>query len=206
MFLTRLFRRTQPSDGASPALETAATGISPGFLDGAAAAEREPAPAGRRDRAQGGGDDALLQAVSAKILHGWLQNRHQTLYPLTLNFRVLRAEQSRVVAHMLATSLLCARPGAAVDLSAKPARVWLTSLGADAATVAAFDTALDHTPPLHAVLEQVIAQDVAVYAYVAGLIAADPRYPAGARYLDYLQAWLELPTSIVRSASRRYGR
>jgi len=105
LFLSRLLKRQQPSDGAAAALETVATGISPAFLD--AAREPEAMPERRRERVSGSGDDMLVQALSSKILHGWLQNRHQTLYPLTLNFRNLRPEQGKAVAQFLAASLLC---------------------------------------------------------------------------------------------------
>ncbi len=204
MFLGSLLKREQPSDGAAAALETVATGISPAFLD--AAIEAEAMPERRRDRVSGSGEDMLVQALSAKILHGWLQNRHQTLYPLTLNFRVLRPEQGKAVVQLLAASLLCNCLVGNAETTAKAMRAWLASLNADADMLQCFNDALADPPPLHALLDEVISLDMAVYGYVAVLVALDARDKASARYLEFLQARFDLPISITRSAQRRFQR
>ena len=58
--------------------------------DEAAAAEVEDV--GRRGRRLGVPQEILDRRLSQKVLHGWLQNRHQVLVPLT--FRLGRLESA----------------------------------------------------------------------------------------------------------------
>ncbi|WP_428395595.1 hypothetical protein [Lichenicoccus sp.] len=205
MLLDRLMLRLRPRDGAASSLESLATGID---IDAFEPAPPLPTPTnagGRRERAAGG-EDALIASLSEKVLHAWLQNRHQTLYPLSLNFRTLRQEQQETLAGMLAIAL---RAGpAARDLTGEPERLrdWLKSVGAGGAALDALERAIAEPPSLSRQLELVIEQDLAAYAYVMGIVASDARYDATLRFLDYLEARLDLPTAVVRSAARRYRR
>ncbi len=175
----------------------------PGLTDPTALLD--PAPRarvvqGRRDRVLADGPQMVADSLASKVLHGWLQNRHQTLFPLTVNLRSLRPEQGEVLAQWLAVAAL------ATHGMGGSAREWLASVGADAPVLAGFDVALASPPPLHAALASVAHAGLAAYAYVAALIATDPRDPATQPFLDYVAARLALPTTVVRSAVRRYRR
>ena len=146
------------------------------------------------------------EALAQKLLHAWLQNRHQTLVPLTLNFRVLSAEQRAAVFGVLAALLFAGRPQADAEAAIPAMRSKLGGLGADASGLAALEQALQAPPPLHLALERAQSLDLAVYAYVMALMASDPRYPASLLFCDVLQARFDLPSAVVRSATRRYRR
>ena len=104
----------------------------------------------------------------------------------------------------LAASLLCHCPRG--DVKADDVKAWLTSRNADADMLACFDLALADPSPLHGLLDQMIELEVTAYGYVAVLAASDMRIKASLRYLEFLQARFDLPTSLVRSATRRFQR
>ena len=218
--------RAQP-DGGSAAIEALVTGVSPAML--AAATELRPLSAmdpavmlaspvslpsggdlhevpsamqGRRDRVLAGGKQMLIDSLAAKVLHGWLQNRHQTLFPLTVNLRSLKPGQAEVLAEWMAVAALATRPSE--DHDGAGLRDWLGSVGADAASLAALERALASPPPLDRALSAITRHGLGAYAYVAALMATDQREPATAPFLDYVAARLALPTTVVRSAVRRY--
>ncbi len=148
----------------------------------------------------------IMDALGQKVMHGWLQNRHQTLVPLTLNLRVLSDPQRALIAGALAGLLLAGRPRAEAMAVSPALRKWLEELGGDPASVAEFDRALSDPPSLDRILEATLELDVPVYAYMASLIASDPRFPASVLLSDVLQARFELGTGVVRSVMRRYRR
>ncbi len=155
---------------------------------------------GRRDRVLAGGQQALVDGLAEKVLHGWLQNRHQTLFPLTVNLRSLQPVQVAALAEWAAVAALATREeGVAM-------RAWLGSTGAEEAVLAGYDAALASPPPLDRALAAVARNGIAAYAYVAALIAVDSQDPAAAPFLDYVAARLALPATVVRSAVRRYRR
>ena len=168
---------------------------------------RQPPPAsealGRRGRLVGGGEDILAEAIAAKLLHGWLQNRHQTLFPLTVNLRTLDAPRRQIVAEMMAVALLADAGGASAE-RLQAASAWLSSAGADEATLAALARAHAAPPALSAVVDAALGHGLAAYGYVAALVALPARDVACAHLLDYLAARLNLPTTVIRSANRRY--
>lgn len=161
---------------------------------------------GRRDRPVNAGVDMVTQALAQKVMHGWLQNRHQTLVPLTLNMRVMTQTQRTLVASALAALLLAGRPREAAQEQAAAMRAWLVGLGAEPPVVGAFDAAMQAPPPLDRVIEQARELDVPVFVFAAGLVASDPRFPASLLLCDVLQARFELPSAAVRSVTRRYRR
>lgn len=165
-----------------------------------------PTVASRRDRPADPGAAMVADALAAKLLHGWLQNRHQTLVPLTLNLRVLSPEQRRVVAGGLAALLLAGRARAEALGRAPKLREWLRELGADAETQAAFDGALDATPSLDTVIESAQALDLTVYLFVAAVVCAEASQPASLLLPEVVRARFDLSSAIVRSATRRYRR
>ncbi len=152
------------------------------------------------------GSAVVLDALSSKLLHGWLQNRHQTLMPLTLNLSLLSPEQQSALVSILSSLLLAGRPSDDVETVVPTLRSRLTELGARAETLAAFDAALQSPMPLNIVFDVAQAQTLTIYAYVAALMAADPRFPASVTLCDLVQARFALPSAVVRSAVRRYRR
>ena len=201
--LAWLFGASTQRDGASRALETVATGVPPASIDAIEAEETPAVTTGRRDRALEGGDRVVMDGLALKVLHGWLQNRHQTLYPLTINLRQLSPEQGRVLAQWAAVTLLAARPDETGDVEL---RRWFGSVGAGPDTMVALGAALSNPPPLHRAVEAVIANDVSPHAYVVSLVALDAYDPVTTPFLEYAAARLSLPTTVVRSATRRYRR
>lgn len=161
---------------------------------------------GRRERDPNDGSSVIQDALSAKLMHGWLQNRHQTLMPLTLNIGMLSVEQRSSLARMLASFLLVGRPSAEAADFAPTLRTWLSGVGGDFDTLIAFDEALGSPLPLNVAFD--IAQNSAltIYAYVAALMASDTRYSASIMLCDLVQARFDLPSAVVRSAVRRYRR
>ena len=191
----------------SPQRESgSAVGSSAVVLERSAEAPAEHAtnPAGRRDRALEAGDRVLLDGLAEKVLHGWLQNRHQTLYPLTVNLRQLDPAQGAALARWLAVSMLSNRPPTDGADRRAATRAWFASVGADAALLATLDDALAAPPALSDALASIADLGLSAYAYVLALVALDPMEPASLPFLDYVAARLALPTTVVRSATRRY--
>jgi len=206
--LERLLTRRTRSDGDSVVLEQLVTGITPRLLDATSTSGVTHTPSlgastvGRRDRPLGTGDMEVVHAVAAKVLHGWLQNRHQTLYPLTVNLRNRRPEEVGALMHWAAVAVLAGGDGA----SAGALRDWLEGVGADAATLALLEDALTAPPPLHVALSAVAHGDLAAHAYVVAILALRPHAAPTRPFLDYVAARLALPVEVVRSADRRYRR
>lgn len=157
---------------------------------------------GRRDRALDRGEDVLLATVAQKILHGWLQNRHQTLYPLTVNLGTLDAARRESLAQLMAISALAA-PGGPGD-RITPIQEWLISVGADRQMLATFDAALAAPPSVSSVIDAILQHRLGAYAYILALKAVDPHHLSSGHFLDYLGERLALPTTVMRSATRRY--
>lgn len=200
-FLQKLGWR-EPADGASPALETSATGTGSDALDGVTSALH-----GRRERDPNDGSSVIQDALSVKLMHGWLQNRHQTLMPLTLNVAMLSDEQRASLARILASFLLVGRlKSEAIDF-APTLRSWLSEVGGgDVDTLGAFDAALDNPLPLNVAFELAQNLELTIYAYVAALMASDPRFSVSVMLCDMVQARFNLQSAVVRSAIRRYRR
>ena len=189
----------------SGALEAVATGVPQPLLEPAA----DTGPmlvTGRRDRVLDGGERVLIDSVAEKVLHGWLQNRHQTLFPLTVNLRTLNAAEAGALADWMAVGLLATTDKVKTDAAKHEARTWLGTAGADPATLAALETAFVTPPSLHQALAAVAGPGLSAYAYVIALIATDPHDPATPPFLDFVAARLAIPTTVVRSATRRYRR
>ena len=102
--------------------------------DEAAAAEVEDV--GRRGRRLGVPQEILDRSLSQKVLHGWLQNRHQVLVPLT--FRLGRLESADVELLMRFTAVALLNGSAADAASQGPVERWLRDIGADDSAVATY--------------------------------------------------------------------
>lgn len=145
---------------------------------------------------------ALREHLAEKVLYGWVQNRHQTLFPLTVNLRTLEPERAGVLLRVAALAVTALGPAGAERVEA--ARAWLRSAGAGSEGVGVFDAALDAPPPLGPLMQEVQRAGLGAYAYAVALGTVDQRDPAGQRLLDFLAARLGVPSHIVRSVSRRY--
>lgn len=200
MGLLQLFKWREPTDGASPALEALASGV------GSLTSDTQSVGSGRRERDANDGTAVVHDALGAKVLHGWLQNRHQTLMPLTFNVATLSAPQRAALARMLASFLLIGRPSSEAADFGPTLRIWLGSVGGDPDTLMAFDQALTVPLPLNETFDLAQELGLSIYAYVAALMASDTRYPVSVMLCDMVQARFDLPTAIVRSATRRYRR
>lgn len=201
MKMSGLFGWKQPADGASPALEAVATGINLDTIN-----VQTAVGSGRRERNANDGSAVIEDALSVKLMHGWLQNRHQTLLPLTLNVATLPTARRAALARTLACFLLAGRSGAEAREFAPVLRTWLSSVGGDAEALSAFDDALMSPLPLNVVFDDAQALDLTIYAYVAALMASDSRYPVSVLLCDLVQARFDLPSTVIRSAVRRYRR
>lgn len=199
MSFLQLFKR-EPADGASPALEALASEVGP------LATDTQTVGSGRRERDANDGTAVIQDALGVKVLHGWLQNRHQTLMPLTFNVATLSAPQRAALARMLASFLLIGRPSSEAVEFGPTLRTWLSGVGGDPDTLMAFDQALTVPLPLNETFDLAQELGLSIYAYVAAIMASDTRYPVSVMLCDMIQARFDLPTATVRSAARRYRR
>ena len=199
-----MFGRVEPPDGVAPELEAVAGEIGSTILDDAEGGAS--AATSRRDREADAGSDVLMDALGSKLLHGWLQNRHQTLLPLNLNLSLMTRDQQEGLAGILASLLLAGRPAADAAEFATVMRSWLAGLGADADILSRFDDTLQSPYPLNVVFDIAQTSDLTIYAYVAALMVSDTRYPVSTMLCDIVQARFDLPSAMVRSAVRRYRR
>ena len=162
--------------------------------------ENEREAIDRRHREIAPGRRQITEVISQKVLHGFLQNRHQTLMPLSVNLARL-AENNRV-----ALTRFAAVAARASDSDASPnsVRAWLASSGADAKALSEFESALRSPPPLDAALTALTEPEAALIAFILCLVAARDAGPAGWAFADYVALHRALPTTAVRAAERRY--
>jgi hypothetical protein len=165
---------------------------------------QESEAVGRRQRPLAEPRAGLDRVLGQKVLHGWLQNRHQTLFPLSVNLRHMDEADAVLVAMMGVIAALSGGgdPGAA----AARLRGWLASVGGSAPVLQAFDEAQHRPPALSTTLQEVQARGLGAHGYVAALIGVGGHDPSAAPFLGYLEARLALPPTLVRSAHRRYAR
>lgn len=214
--LARLFGSSTPGEGAAHrdgeahALEALATGITTGQLDPDTPGPSEPkavTAGGRRGRPLALPQDVLVEEVAQKVLHGWLQNRHQTLYPLTVNLRTLEPTKAALLTRMMATVMLAGTraPG---EVRVAVGLTWLGQAGGQVEGSEGLDrvlrSALETPEPLSSLLRDIQKAGLTAYAYVVSIMAADLNDESERRFLDYLAVRLALPANVVRSADRRY--
>lgn len=162
------------------------------------AGEREAIDRRHRDIAPG--RRQILDAVGQKVLHGFLQNRHQTLMPLSVNLAALTGEDRAAIARFAAVAALA---GGAVG-APRPVREWLAAAGADDGTLTAFADALRAPLPLSAALAGLTRPETDLIAFILCLVAAREAGPAASAFADYVAAARALPSTLVRAAERRY--
>ena len=188
-----------PGSGALAPEATA--GATPGSPQGGIA-EAPPARPDRRHVQTLEPGLSLREHLAEKVLYGWMQNRHQTLFPLTVNLRTLEPERAGMLLRVAALAVTAL--GSAEAGRAETARAWLRSAGVGPEGVGMFDAALDAPPPLGPLMQEVQRAGLGAYAYAVALGTVDQRDPAGQRLLDFLAARLGVPNHVVRSVSRRY--
>ncbi|MEH3145776.1 MAG: DUF533 domain-containing protein [Methylobacterium frigidaeris] len=166
--------------------------------------EEDPAPAraSRRERRADHAEAIVLDALSQKVLRAWLQNRNQTLVPLTLNLRTLDPEGRSLVVRAMAAALAAAgQEDAAAEAGAGDVLARIGAGGAERDLLAA---TRGEEPGLGGLLDAVRARDLGPYAYAASLMVLDQRRRVSQLYLDFLASRLALPEDLVSSLHRRY--
>ncbi len=196
--LQRLMGRPHP-DGQAPMLEAPAAGLDDGRAQGAA-----PASSASRQRSRLPADPRvlILASLGQKVLDGWSQNRQQTLFPLTVNLRILAPDARNLILRAAAAAATATVP----PTPREPIRAWLATVGAAEADLSRLDAALAAPEPLTPLLDALLAAHLGPYAYAVSLAATDRHSPAGPLYLEYLAARLAVPANIVKSVNRRYAR
>lgn len=159
---------------------------------------------GRRGRRLGVPQEILDRGLSQKILHGWLQNRHQVLVPLTFRLGRLKSDDVELLMRFTAMALLNGSAGDAA--SQRPVERWLQGIGANEGAVAEFREAIASPAPLSALIAGVRERELSAYAYAAAVVAADTQEASGRLFANYIAARLSLPADAVRSIDRRYRR
>lgn len=197
--IRRLFRDPPGRDGQAAVLE--ATALASGAEAAAVLAPSMP-PAPRRLARMAEPDAVIREALAQKILQGWLQNRHQTLFPLTVN--LVRLESAQVGLLLQAVGVALSAGGPVDPAREELAAAWLASVGASAEQVRGFADALKDPPPLDRLMRDLQDADLGAYAYAMALAVVDQREAANQLFVEYLAARLGLPTNVVRSVNRRY--
>ena len=144
----------------------------------------------------------VLDAVALKLLLGFLENRHQTRYPLRLNLPALSQERCEIIVRMMAVAMLASGQGA--NQGRERLEAWLTRAAAGPRERALLDAALADPPPLSGLIDAVTAEDLGPSAYAAALAALDQRQEVDRCFRDYLAARLAIPSEIAISLAERY--
>ncbi|MGU3667231.1 hypothetical protein ACLBX9_23850 [Methylobacterium sp. A49B] len=160
----------------------------------------EPEAVDRRHRNIPPGQRQILEVVGQKVLHGFLQNRHQTVMPLSVNLARLSGAERGALARFAAVVARSSGPMMVLD----PIRAWLAASGADQEVLATFDDALTSPPPLDRALAGLTGAETSLIAFILCLIAARAAGPTGWAFADYVALHRGLPTTAVRAAERRY--
>jgi uncharacterized membrane protein YebE (DUF533 family) len=183
--IDRLLGTVRDRDGRADALQPAAAG--PGV----------PPPM-RPPSSQA----VLRDATATKLLGAWLANRHQTLVPHTLNFRVLAPEQAGLLIALMAAAVQA--DGRVDPVEERRMEQALARVGADAGAIGALRAAIAEPQPLSGLLGVVQQAGLAAHAYAAVLLALDRRNRVNRAFLDYLATRLALPAGVASSLERRY--
>lgn len=192
--LGRLFAFPSDRDGQAPLLQQQAVGTM----------GEQPAPSDppRRHGSAPDPQRVLQEVLAAKVLNAWLANRHQTLFPLTLNLASLDTAARLLLMRMVALSVLAA------GTSPSPAgrdRLWedLAAIGAGPAERAAFEAELETPTPLPPLLAALHEAQLGPHAYAASLLVLDRQAGTGRSWLEFLAARFGLPPEVVLGLQRR---
>jgi uncharacterized membrane protein YebE (DUF533 family) len=191
--ILRLFGQEQDRDGGSQLMERQALGLPPEVT------VPEPATAVPDQPPVQPPPRQLQEQLATKLLHAWLQNRHQTLFPLALNLQSLEpAQRWLLLRAMVATaSMTGTGPEALPPL--------LPSIGGGEAERAALEEAWSTPMSLPAVLAELRQAALGAHAYTLALLVAG-HDAVGRAWQDYLAACFALPADVTSDLQRRSGR
>ena len=159
------------------------------------------APGASADGADGL-DPSIAGVLADKVLHAWLRNRYQLLFPFALDLRRLGPEAATLAIDAM---LVAAQADGTFDARERERiEAALRLVAPDEPARALLDAGLAAPKPLAVVLRQVGDVQRAALAYAASLMAIDPGKRVNRRYLDYLAARLQLSDELVESLERRY--
>lgn len=198
-WLENLFGGGWQRDGQAHALEELAT-----HVDIADAPATQPEAAASPASLPAAPRALVLASLASKIAHSYLQNRHQTLVPLTMNFASLRPAERALLVEAMAAAMLADGVLAEGDLEQILAS--LRTLGGGDKEREVLETKLREPRPLSTLVAEVQAANLGALAYAASLMAVDRRHTVNQLYLEYLAARLALPSEVVVSLNRRYVR
>ena len=185
------FGRGQP-DGEAPALQQLA------LAEGTAAVR----PATPTHRPIPRPESVIEASLAQKVLFGWMQNRHQTLYPLVLNLRNMNASEKQVIVGAIALALQAGEPD---DPPAQRAETWLRSVGGGDGEIAALAEVRRAPCPIDAFVASIRGAGQGPQAYAASVGALSRRELVNRRFHDYFAARLGIADEVARSMNRRYG-
>lgn len=188
-FWQRLLGLGRDRDGENALLERQALQLAPAGTEAL-----QPAP---RRRPLAHPPLLLLQEqVAGKLLHGWLQNRHQTLFPLALNLRNMPPAHRALLVRAMAAGVAMTGQDGATRL--------LPTIGGDAEDAALLQQDAGPLPPL---LDELREARLGAHAYAATLLLVGTAPTAlGQAWLDYLSARFALPVETTADLQRRSGR
>ncbi|MCQ8239747.1 hypothetical protein [Rhizosaccharibacter radicis] len=201
--ISHLFATARNRDGQAPGLEREISGG--GVMEKIAAIDSmvqagNLLPAGAAPRPTV--EDGLHAILARKVLHGWGQNRNQTLHPLTLNFSSMPAADASVVMEAVACALLATGQDDADRVARADGA--LRMVHASPAQLDALHRALGEPPALHLVLRRLHRSRMGGHAYAATLRALDLRDGGAASFARYMAGRLGLPEDVASSLERRY--
>ena len=186
--IRRLFGVSMPHDGQAAEVEEIA-----GEAGAPLAATVQSTPA-RPQRAVARPETVISAALAQKLLHGWMQNRYQTRYPLILNLRNHDPAEAALLIEAVHYAL---RSTDASKEAVDRAGAWVASVGGRLGP-------LDDSDTRH-LIDRVHAARLAPQAYAACAGALGRRTVADRRFLDFLAARLDLPDDVARSLNRRFA-
>jgi len=146
-------------------------------------------------------ESVIEAALAQKVLFGWMQNRHQTLYPLVLNLRNMDGGQRRLIVGAIALALQAGEH----DPADPRAEAWLRSVGGTDDDMAALAEARRVPCPINAFAASVRSAGQGPQAYAAAVGALSRRSLVNRRLHDYLAARLGIADEVARGMNRRYG-
>ena len=196
----RLFRVAVNRDGQAAGVEAMAAEAVTAAAAVSDAAPQDSPGVGRRVAEHP--RTILEERVAQKVLHAWMQNRYQTLFPLAINLRGMAPAKKQSLLRAMAVAVSAGTP--MPQARRERLNAWLTGVGGGEGDRLAFAHALAQPPALPTLVAEVLDSKLAPAAYAISVAALDQGDPVNALYLEYLAAKLGLPVTVVRSANRRY--
>ena len=146
-------------------------------------------------------ESVIHAALAQKILLGWIQNRHQTLYPLVMNLGQVDAGGRQLIGQAMAFALQSAE-----DDPRGPARAeaWLRSVGGSDDDAAEMHRALSQPVRPDRLIAAIRQAGLGALTYAAIVASLNRRATANRRFHDYAAARLGLADDVARSINRRY--